>query len=372
MNMRIFIPASLICLSLLIGCGVSKQASPVVPPVAAPSLTVHAWGTSQTQGYGLPGCGTLTCHPDTAWPAIFAKAKGWTLDNQAYGSSDCGDLTYSGTSASLWDLKIDDNSRNIYGHFRNDQSQYGAQPYRVDFARKCVEAQTAWLAIPEANKLRATAGVDTGAWTNATQDSAASFTLEAGATKTFTLTGAVLYLATARVANGSRTQYTVSVDDLPVTDEASSTETFTQDLDVAGNAGFPVIQGVIQNFIRIAKLKVGPHKVVYTCTVPSDTGCYVFYAATPTASSAQVYSLSPIYNAPAQQTGYMDAPTTDLYHTAWTSMVAELKGDGLSIIPIDATNPTVYNSTTQSQPDGIHESLDGHKSIAGAAVLLTP
>src|SRR6185312_5969794 len=37
----------------------------------AGSQTLYAWGNSQTQGFGLPGCTTLTCHPDTAWPAVF-------------------------------------------------------------------------------------------------------------------------------------------------------------------------------------------------------------------------------------------------------------------------------------------------------------
>ena len=81
-----------------------------------------------------------------------------------------------------------------------------------------------------------------------------------------------------------------------------------------------------------------------------------------------VYSLSPIYNAPAeQQTGNMDAPTTDLYHAAWLAMVAELTGDGLNIIPIDATIPAVYNSATQSQDDGVHENVLGHASIGAHA-----
>jgi hypothetical protein len=36
-------------------------------------------------------------------------------------------------------------------------------------------------------------------------------------------------------------------------------------------------------------------------------------------------------------------------------------------IPIDATIPTVYNSATQSQDDGIHENVLGHVSIGAHA-----
>jgi len=63
----------------------------------------------------------------------------------------------------------------------------------------------------------------------------------------------------------------------------------------------------------------------------------------------------------------MDAPTTELYHATWLAMVAELTGDGLDIIPIDATIPAVYNSTTQSQEDGVHEDVLGNASIGAYA-----
>ena len=63
----------------------------------------------------------------------------------------------------------------------------------------------------------------------------------------------------------------------------------------------------------------------------------------------------------------MDAPTTDLYHATWLAMVAELTGDGLNIIPIDATIPTVYDSATESQEDGVHENVIGHASIGAYA-----
>jgi hypothetical protein len=96
--------------------------------------------------------------------------------------------------------------------------------------------------------------------------------------------------------------------------------------------------------------------------------CLAFYtAAVGAVETPVVYSLSTIYNAPAEQTGNMDAPTTELYHAAWLAMVAELTGDGLNIIPVDATIPAVYNSATQSQDDGVHENVLGHASIGAHA-----
>ena len=90
--------------------------------------------------------------------------KGWTLNNQAYGSSNCADLSYAGTSESLWDVKVDAASKNIYGHFRNDQARYG-QAY-IAYARGCIEAQTARLAVPDAGKTGAAGAgcVKTGMW----------------------------------------------------------------------------------------------------------------------------------------------------------------------------------------------------------------
>ena len=335
---------------------------------------VYAWGNSQTQGYGLAGCKTLTCHASTAWPQFFANAMGWTLNNQAYGGSDCADLTYRGTSLSLWDLSINSESLNIYGHFRNDQNQYGSLPHRVEFVRGCVESQIAWLAIPESEKVRANGGgvANTGTWMNATQNSIDSYSLTAGASKTFTVTGKSVYLVTARMLNGSPARYTVSVDGNFVDDPISKSKIFAQDLDVAGETGLPVNENVIQNFIRVSGLADTQHTIVYTCVTPGLTGCHVFYAAgfdpnNSTGSRPVVYSLSPIYNQFRHRLGNMDSDTTSLYHDEWKRMVSELDGDGLQVIGIDATDPNVYNSFTESQSDGVHPNLVGHISIATAA-----
>jgi hypothetical protein len=359
----------------LTGCG-QAPVSTFTRVITPDGPKLYAWGNSQTQGYGLSGCNTLVCHPAYAWPQLFANAMGWTLDTQAYGSSDCADLTYSGTSLSLWDLQIDANSRNIYAHFRNDQSSYGPLPYRVAYARGCIEAQTAWLAIPESAKVRGNSSstVNTGAWENATQNSAGSFSMTTGASKTFVVTGTTVYLATARMADGGSTRYTVSVDGNLVTDPATNSTTFDQNLDDAGIAGVPVNEGLIQNFIRVPGLSDVQHTIVYTCLVPSVTGCYVFYAAgvsattNATASGPVVYSLSTVPNSFRNRSENMGISTTSLYHDAWVQMVAELDGDGLQVVGLDTTDPHVYNPTLESQPDGVHPSLTGHVSIAAAMV----
>jgi hypothetical protein len=347
---------------ILSGCsGFVPTQAPSVPP-----QIVNAWGNSQTQGYGLQGCLILTCHPQAAWPAVLATMKGWESNNQAYGSSKCADLSYAGTSQSLWDLKIDGTSKNIYGHFRNDQAQYGV-PY-VAYARGCIEAQIAWLAIPEAAKIRAagTGCVKTGTWVDGDPDSAASYTSTAGATLTCTVSGNTIYFAAARRYNSYAT-FTVSVDGVEAVNPESGLKIFSQAMVFPGVAGFPANETIISNLIRVPSMNA-THKVVYTCVDPAGDECLAFYTAAVGAVGAPVvYSLSPIYDAPAEQTGNLDAPTTNFYHTVWLAMVAELTGDGLNIIPVDAALPTVYNPVTQSQEDGIHENEFGHASIAHAA-----
>ena len=300
---------------------------------------------------------------------------GWVLNNQAYGGSDCADLTYSGTSLSLWDLVINSTSRNIYGHFRNDQGTYGPLPYRVAYARGCIEAQTAWLAIPESQKIRAnsSSAINTEAWVNATENSVGSYSLTSGATKTFVVTGTTIYLATARMIGGTATRYTVSVDGNLVYDPSSRSTTFDQNMDISGAIGVPVNENIIQNFIRVSGLTDSQHSVVYTCVAPSLVGCYVFYAAGIKAASSStdspvVYSLSPIYNSFRYRTGYMNNATTSIYRNEWAQMVSELDDDGLQVIGLDATDPQVYNPTTESQPDGVHPALIGHLHIAEALV----
>jgi hypothetical protein len=335
---------------------------------------IYAWGNSQTQGYGVAGCSTLICHSEYSWPQFFANTMGWTLENQAYGGTDCADLTYRGTSLSIWDMKIDASSLNIYGHFRNDQAQYGPLPYRVAYARGCIEAQTAWLAIPESNKIRgnSTLASNTGVWIEATQNSAGSYTLTAGATKTFTLTGTVIYLATARNVGGDSTMYTVAVDGNLVEDPISNSITFDQKLDVGGESGHPVNEFMIQNFIRVPNLGNAKHTIVYTCTNPSVSGCYIFYAAGVASGSSTVdrplvYSLSNLFNSFRMSSGTMTRAVTLIYYDQWKQMVSELSGDGLRVIGIDAINTKTYNPFNDSQPDGIHPNLDGHYRIAVAA-----
>jgi hypothetical protein len=346
----------------LTGCsGFVATRAPLVP-----TQIVNAWGNSQTQGYGLKGCSNLVCHPVTAWPAVMAVINGWSVNNQAYGGSNCADLIYAGTSQSLWDEKIDDASRNAYGHFRNDQAQYG-KAY-VAYARGCVEAQTAWLAIPEPDKTRAAGNgcVKTGAWVDGDPDSAASYTSTPGATMTCSLTGSAIYVAAAREHNSSAV-FSVSVDGGKAVDPESGTTAFSQAMVFPGLSGLPVSQSILANLIRVPAPQ-GTHTVVYTCVDPAGGRCLVFYAAGVGAvQHAAVYSLSPIYNAPAEQTGTLDAPTTELYHAAWLAMVAELTGDGLHVIPIDATNPTIYNAARQAQDDGVHENVLGHAFIGAYA-----
>jgi hypothetical protein len=358
-----YLKFGLVLLTLILsGCsGFVPARAPAVPP-----QVVNAWGNSQTQGYGLQGCSILTCHPEEAWPAVMAVINGWTLNNQAYGASNCADLSYTGTSQSLWDVKVDATSKNIYGHFRNDQIQYG-QAY-VAYARGCIEAQTAWLAIPEAAKIRAagTGCVKTGTWVDGDPNSAASYTRTAGATMTCTVTGSTIYFAAARRYNSSAT-FTVSVDGVKAVDPESGITLFSQADAFPGVSGLPVNQTILANLIRVPSTSA-THKVVYTCVDPAGDECLAFYTAGAGAVEAPVvYSLSTIYNAPAEQTGTMDVPTTELYHAAWLAMVAELTGDGLNIIPVDATMPEVYNSAKQAQDDGIHENVLGHASIGAHA-----
>jgi hypothetical protein len=157
------------------------------------------------------------------------------------------------------------------------------------------------------------------------------------------------------------------VDGVKAVDPESGNAIFSQTDGFLGFTGLPVNQTILANLIRVPSTSA-THKVVYTCVDPAGDECLAFYtAAVGTMETPVVYSLSNIYNAPAEQTGNMDQPTTELYHAVWLAMVAELTGDGLNIIPVDATLPEVYNSAKQSQDDGIHENVLGHASIGAHA-----
>ena len=183
---------------------------------------------------------------------------------------------------------------------------------------------------------------------------------------TCTVTGRTIYFAAARQYNSSTT-FTVSVDGVKAVNPESGGTIFSQATGFAGSPGFPVNQTIVANLIRVPSTNA-THTVLYTCVDPAGGECLAFYtAAVGTLQIPVVYSLSPIYNVPGGQAGNMDAPTTDLYHATWLAMVAELTGDGLNIIPINATIPTVYDSATESQEDGVHENVIGHASIGAYA-----
>lgn len=352
----------------------------VTPPPAAPPTpqTLVAWGNSQTQGYGLADCTDPTnpadtgdtCHSPSAWSAILAGLKGWTLDNQAYGGSNCGDLTYQGTSESMWDLQIGAESQNIYAHFDNEEIQFGGAAYHIAYVRNCIEAQTAWLAIPESSKMRAINCQQTGTWMPG-PNSASALTTVSGSSLTCQVTGKTVYLATSRVVAGVNGTYTVSVDGVALTDPDSGSTVFSENQDVYGTPERPKNSQIMTNFIRVAGTTAGvKHTIVYTCTDPGEGGCIVFYAAGfDPAQVPPVYSLSPVPTA-NYSWGNMDLPTYTLYHNAWTSLVAELQGDGLNILPVDAGDPGVYNPNTQAQSDGLHENTAGHASIGTYAATL--
>ena len=76
---------------------------------------------------------------------------------------------------------------------------------------------------------------NTGIWINAINKTLLDRTpVHAGATKTFTVMGTTIYLASARNIGGDLTTYTVSVDGNLVTDPISKSTIFDQRLDAPG------------------------------------------------------------------------------------------------------------------------------------------
>lgn len=347
--------------------------------------TVRAWGTSQTQGFGIDGCFTLICHPAHSYPQLFANQMGWTMDNQGYGSSQCADLAYSGTSESMWGtgaMAITTNSRNIYGHIRNDQKN-GIFPYQLDYARGCIQAEMAWLAIPEQGsaipgpgKLRASGNgcVKLGTWVDGGINEAESVATSAGASMECTVTGKTIYVAAARVF-GSTAVYSILIDGVGVYDPITRGTTFDQTMTVPPVSGFPVSSNVTPDLIRAPGQTDQTHTITVNCITPGPLGCMFFYVAgvstdNSTANGPFVYSISTFYNDAAHQTGQFTPQFTNLYQSQWRRAVDELQSDGLQVVALDVTNPQVYNSLdpTQVQSDGIHPTAAGTTVIAAGLV----
>lgn len=332
--------------------------------------TVVAWGNSIAQGYNPPITTSITAHPPTAWPALFADRMGWSLNNQAYGSSNCADLSYMGTSESLWAQTITTGSINIYAHYLNDlgQADGGPNPGNMDVIRGCVQAEAAWLAIPETQKVRASAGTTTGSWTFNDINSSTAFATTNGATWSASVWGKIVYLV-VYLQYGTGTpysQFTVSVDGNLITNPMTKSTTWANVLycsNVVGghcNPGFPVNEDYTPYLIRVPNLQNVNHTVLLTCTnLNPSAPCRIGYAAAVNSDNQSasagpvVYFQSPEMPLASVQTGNWCSGCLDIGEKEWKVDVMTLRGDGLPIVPVDVANAAVVNPNDAAQWNAI-------------------
>jgi lysophospholipase L1-like esterase len=317
-----------------------------------------AFGDSITVGVGAS-------QSDLGYAYLVAHAHNWTLTNNAVSGAQIQDNTNSWTDRSLA-TNVSGTTPTFMLAGYNDMRHGGLTANNLTTFQNTLYADVAWLAIPNANKLRSSSGSITyvGTWTsnNAAYGGTNPYkgSTTAGDTATATVSGTVIYLAfetqTAWVQN-----FTVLIDSV---DKGPFSIPYSPTSTAAGFTGSLY-------FVRIPGLSSGTHTVQLLINSGSTNPVNLMYmAGNTTVSSAKVYvgnCLKMSTTGYAVGTGIFsfgsDAAVAG-YNSAISQVVTDLAGDGLPVTYVDAS--AVYNPNTQVAVDNVHPNDSGHASIAAA------
>lgn len=343
----------------------SWQKSSIPMQAPARGISVSCFGDSFTMGLS----GGITY--DQAYCSLIAAAKGWALDNQAYGGSQIA----SGEEIDRILAKIVSNSSIQWIMTGiNDTRAYGVAPTGISTYTQTLSAALAWMGLPDGKKIRAidSAAVKAGAgWAvnSSWYGGISMHTNTEGDSITFTVRGGGIYLCFVRDAT-SPGKCSITVDGISygTYDHSGST-------------------GVVQNprnyslgFFRISGLTDEVHTVVVTKTSASVAGDYLRVAwAAGVEGAAGDYSEN---GGPCLYVGNccrltaagyaMDAPTWSnssdsvvaAYNRIIAKVVRDLASDGLNIVHVNVHG--YYDPYTMTSTDGIHPNPAGHQAIASA------
>lgn len=309
---------------------------------------VLAFGDSITWGYGLT-------HPETqAWPAIVAKARGWTLVNLARQGTQAED---PGQAVAVFEQPITTSSRSLLLTGYNDMRMWGMNQWGLDTFEGTFRAMLVRLATPATMRIDGQSAViaTTGAWHNMDSSEYPAdlgiYTTDPTATATATtkILGTTVYITSMKLASGGGS-FTVSVDGV-------DRGTFWC------NFALPTKNGTIYApfVVRVPNLEPGFHTVAIRAASPG----YIY-----------LVSISGNAFLPKQTTEvwagnclpmkvYEDAGAAAAfrkYNDIIRDVVRELQDDGLNVGFVDVAK--VYRPATMFSEDGIHPNAKGQQTIA--------
>lgn len=313
-----------------------------------------AYGDSITVGFYASNQST------TAYIALLAASRGWTVTNHAVGNSMVMDQT-----GPIFQKAIAAGSQCTLMLGTNDMRTYQGNVGKRAAFKMGHMALAAWLAIPDANKTYGRNGTKVGTWANSggNLSTTGGFSSTSGATNTFTVYGTTVYVCMAMIdpsvysATGA---YTVTIDGVVYSGYTTLPGGSASILSVLGETVCPVL-------LRFPGLSEGAHTVVVTAS-STDPVVVAWVAANQgnrTKDGPNVW----VGNTPRMNaTGYSGFGGSDADVAAWNQMIRSnidtLAGDGLNVALVDLASQ--MNTTTDLYIDGLHPDDDGHAVIAAA------
>lgn len=324
------------------------------PGSLATGSALEAFGDSLTLGTGA------TTPATGGYAPLVAAAKGWTLANHGVNGGMC--ITQQ---IQIYALSVLPGTISSYLIGPNDERVYGTDPTRFPIYQGALTAQLAWLAIPEAKKVRgqATAAIAyAGTWA----DDVATYggtlgrsSTTNGSTATLTLTGRHLFIAT-RIQDGNAGTFTLTVDGALYGSYSCAAPGL-----IAGNLNYAPSGIVIPN------LSDGVHTVLLTVTSATAAGNVVWLDwAAGSGGVRQVagpycYSIGVPRMSAAGYTAFGGSEATVAeYNRFLRGLCGFLGYCGLNVIFVDAS-PYV-EPTADISGDGIHPNDQGHRHLRDA------
>jgi hypothetical protein len=332
----------------------------VFPPRATVGPIIsRAFGDSITGNFGC----SITAN---CYVPLIQAAQGATITNNGVAGQQITTLIDT-----IYGITVPGTANYVALLGYNDMRNYGTSaPGQLTFSDTLTDA-LAWLAIPDAAKIRGQAGSGityTGTWINSAYGGLSKSTVTSGGTAAFSLTGSTLYIDYTKLA-GTAGTFTVAVDGAVVGT-------------VNANAGATDGNGRTYSTgrLRVTGLTNTTHAVVLT----QLTGTLYFnWAAglpltTPKPPAVYVGNVLHMTTAGyALGTGTNDQNGSDAavvqFNAIIASVTAQLVADGLNLIPVDTSN--VMNPLTSGTSDNIHPGDPGHAELANAflaAINLLP
>jgi lysophospholipase L1-like esterase len=308
--------------------------------------TYDAFGDSITVGHGASNYLT------TAYIPLLIQDTGWSISNHAVSGSQVPDQ-----AAAVYADTVTNNSVATYMLGTNDQDVYGIDANKLSIFKSGHEAEIAWLAIPNTDKVLGTSSsvAYTGTWTNTNAYHIGKNTAISGATATFSVTGENVLVEMIQGDQYVQGAYTISIDGV-------SQGNFTS----IPAASMTTQNGAVYGpeLLVFKGLTNSAHTIVITAT--DTNGVYFDWAAgisSTTTYTPTVYVANIPYG---NNYGYWggSSANVDSYNAAIASNVSELAGMGLNVKLVD--DNSVVDPTTDLSSDGLHPNDAGHRAIANA------